>query len=274
MYKKLLNQELFGKQVIIGFFDVIHKGHIKLFEAVDKKNACIITFFEIPRKVPINNLLVRLEQLKELGFDEVYLYDIKQNNLTAKEFVDKYLKNAKEIVVGSDFIFGSDFKSIKCFVNDINLKLIKYDEHYSTTRIKELLSKGEIDKVNRLLYKPYNVANNVVKGDMLGRTIGFKTANFNFDRELFLQEGVYLTKTIIKNNIYKSLTIYGRPNSIKNTEFPLMETHILNFNKNIYGAKINVVFFQRIANIIRFNSKQELIDKIKEYVDICKRTKY
>ena len=271
-YKTLKTNSFKNKNVIIGYFDIIHKGHFQIFQKY--KNSCILTFKSTPsKKEPINNFKKRISQLKKMGFSEIYVFDLKKNNMKASDFYDKYLKAAQKIIVGSQFKFGKDQKLL-IEMNKNNVVFIKEISSCSTTLIKKYLSEGSIQKVNKILIDKYYIEAKVRHGKKIGRQIGFPTINFYFNKQLHLKFGVYLSKTMINNVIYKSISVYGIPKSIKNDKKIVMETHILDFNKKIYGKKVKVFIHKYLNDLIKFETQKELIDKIKEYKNICISTKY
>lgn len=271
-YKKLKIKSLNNKNVIIGYFDIIHKGHFEIFKR--NNNSCILTFKSTPsKKEPINNFKKRISQLNEMGFKEIYVFDLKKNNMSSSDFYNLYLKKAKKIIVGSQFKFGNDQKLL-IKMNKKNVVFINEKSSYSTTLVKNYLSNGYIEKVNKMLVEQYYVEEKVKHGKRIGRKIGFPTINFYFDKQLHLKFGVYLSKTMVDNKIYKSISIYGIPKSIKNDKKIVMETHIIDFNEKIYGKKVKVFIYKYLNELIKFETQNELIDKIKEYKNICISTKY
>lgn len=272
--RKLRTNSLKNKNVIIGNFDLIHYQHKKLFDL--EKDFVILTFKNIPRKNKsnINSIKSKCYFLNKYFHKPIYIFDVDKNNMSANEFVNKYLKKTKSIIVGSDFVFGNDFKSINEFKDIINLNIIQYNKNLSTTKIKELLLSGKIKEVNKLLPYSFSVYEKVVHGKKMGRQIGFRTINFSFKNNLTLQPGVYLTKTIYNNKIYKSITMFGKPKTIKDEKENLMETHIIDFNKIIYNKYVEVQFYKFLNPIKKYKSKEELIQAIKNYKKIATETNY
>ncbi len=272
MLKKLKANSLDNKNVAIGYFDLIHKKHYELLSKYD--DIVVLTFDHLPNKNDsINDINERVNYINSLGIKNVFVFDVMNNNMTAEAFVKKYLLKTKSVVVGSDFKFGCDVQSIYNFKDILKLDILEHDERFSTALVKQYLKNGNIDEANSLLEHPFEVSSKVVYGEKLGRTIGFRTINFNFDNSILL-DGVYLTKTIYKNKEYKSITMIGNPKTIKQANKQLMETHILGFDKNIYGKKIRVKFYKYINGIIKFNSREELINAINYYKQLALDSSY
>jgi riboflavin kinase/FMN adenylyltransferase len=137
----------------------------------------------------------------------------------------------------------------------------------STSYIKELLSKGDIKTANKLLDKPFYIKGIVKRGKQLGRQIGFPTMNISNNEIFYPRNGVYITKTTIKNIEYKSMTY---------VEFPIIESYLINYNKFQYNFKIRVDFFAKIRDNKVFKDHNTLIlqlnkdlTKIKDYFNIA-----
>ncbi len=264
-YKLLKPNDLNYKDIIIGYFDIIHLGHMRILE---NKNACVLTFINVPGKLnPINDDKTRIRNLKNLGFKQIYVFDLSKHNMRAKTFADKYLSLVKSITVGSDCKIGSDHQLITSIIDDKKVNAIKYNHNYSTTLVKKLLHEGKVKEINKILVIPLLFTYKVIKGNQLGRTIGYPTINFDIKDHLDLKPGVYLSLTSYKKEYYQSLTFWGIPKTFKtNQTTKMMETYIINFKKNIYHQKATVQLLQWIAPIIKFESKDELKQAIDKYV--------
>lgn len=272
MINKLKPNSLKNKNVVIGYFDLIHKKHLELFQKAN--DVVVLTFINLPNKQnSYHDIKTRVNNLKAFGVEKVYVFDVKKHNMTAQEFVYKYLVVANKIIVGSDFKFGKDVKSIFDFKDRLVIDVLDYDDMYSTTLAASALSKGNLIKVKKILDHDFFICDKVVHGEKLGRKIGFKTANFNIEKPI-IKAGVYLTKTVIHGVEYKSVTMVGKPSTIKDGSKNLIETHIIGFNKNIYGKKIKVVFYKNINELKKFDNKEELINAINKYKQICIDTNY
>lgn len=257
---KILEPNSINSDVIIGFFDVIHLGHKKLFSNL---NASIITFYKIPRKSSINPFKKRIQALRNLGFKNIYVVPEDELKLTAEIFIKKYLCNAKTITVGSDFKLGCDFKPITIFANLLNINLIDYDETYSTTKIKHALADGDCELIHKLTGKYFELSHVVNHGNRFGHQLGFPTINFNFENSYFLAPGIYYSHTIIKNKQYKSVSVMIKDKMLNNQKMEVLETHILDFNGDLYDQEITVKIIKKINDTRKFNNLDDLIDFIK-----------
>ena len=280
--------------VALGFFDGIHKAHQKIIgsavvEATEKGfKSAVITLDKSPKEyfgktseeslTPTNK---KNELLTNLGVDEVYYLEFneKLQNLSAEEFINNILKklNVDKVFCGFDYRFGYKGLGTPDLIKDNGIEVMvqekqKIDEEkISTTVLKEFVKKGEFSKYKEYTGRYYSISGLVVKGRQLGRTINFPTANLELDGKYLLPEtnGVYITKIKVNNNIYKSVTNIGYNPTVsdeKNKKF--IETHILDFDEDIYGEKIEIYFYE----FLRKEQKFESFDHLKEQLKLDKKS--
>lgn len=266
----------------IGAFDGVHKGHIELINKTKEinKNFQIVTFDEIPKLYfdkslkPLldnknkNNIFNDLKptNLIYLKFDEI-------NQLSSDEFL-KYLDinlRTKKIVVGKDFKFGKNRSGdvdniISYFGKDNVILLSDYiidNEKVSSTKIRNFLDTGNIQKANNFLGREYELSGLVVKGKKLGSKIGFPTANLQLNNDLYLPKfGVYEISCIVNGNLFKGILNIGITPTVLNSKKVKIEAHLFNFNENIYGKNIVIQLKKFIREEIKFNSIDDLIKQI------------
>ncbi|WP_314397537.1 bifunctional riboflavin kinase/FAD synthetase [uncultured Gemella sp.] len=277
----------------LGFFDGIHKAHQKIIgdavkEAGEEFISVVITLDKSPKEyfgktseeslTPINK---KNELLKELGVEEVYYLEFNEHlqNLSAEEFINNILKklNVDKVFCGFDYRFGFKGLGTPDLIKDSGIEVMiqekqKIDEEkISTTVLKEFVRNGEFLKYKEYTGRFYSISGLVVKGRQLGRTINFPTANLELDDKYLLPEmnGVYITKIKVNNKIYKSVTNIGYNPTVsdeKNKKF--IETHILDFDEDIYGEKIEIYFYE----FLRKEQKFESFDHLKEQLKLDKKT--
>lgn len=277
----------------LGFFDGIHKAHQNIIgeaieEAGEKFKSIVITLDKSPKEyfgktseeslTPINK---KNELLKELGVEEVYYLEFNEHlqNLSAEEFIELILKklNVEKVFCGFDYRFGNRGLGTPDLIKDSSIEVMiqekqKIDEEkISTTVLKEFVRNGEFLKYKEYTGRFYSISGLVVKGRQLGRTINFPTANLELDDKYLLPEmnGVYITKIKVNNKIYKSVTNIGYNPTVsdeKNKKF--IETHILDFDEDIYGEKIEIYFYE----FLRKEQKFESFDHLKEQLKLDKKT--
>lgn len=285
----------------IGNFDGIHKGHreiIKnLIQQTKKSNlkSAILSFtphpkiyFNKQKNFMINSQSKKKEILKDLGLD--YLIDLNFNDkftqLSHNEFEDKILLeklNSKRILIGKDFQYGNQRKGnidtlkIFCEKNKIELEeigLILNDHNsnkISSSAIRENLKSGKFELANKDLERNFSVAGKVIKGDQRGRTIGIPTANLEYPlNTITIPYGVYAVETLIEGNNYFGIVNFGiRPTF--NKDKPIVEAYLFDFDNDIYGKNIEILFHKQIRQEKKFNDIKELLNQIN--IDIAEAKK-
>jgi len=285
----------------IGNFDGIHKGHreiIKnLIQQTKKSNlkSAILSFtphpkiyFNKQKNFMINSQSKKKEILKDLGLD--YLIDLHFNDkftqLSHNEFEDKILLeklNSKRILIGKDFQYGNQRKGnidtlkIFCEKNKIELEeigLILNDHNsnkISSSAIRENLKSGKFELANKDLERNFSVAGKVIKGDQRGRTIGIPTANLEYPlNTITIPYGVYAVETLIEGNNYFGIVNFGiRPTF--NKDKPIVEAYLFDFDNDIYGKNIEILFHKQIRQEKKFNDIKELLNQIN--IDIAEAKK-
>ncbi|MDD3149517.1 MAG: bifunctional riboflavin kinase/FAD synthetase [Candidatus Gastranaerophilales bacterium] len=284
--KNLLNSSC----IALGFFDGIHIGHQKVInDAVEtaklsQTNSTVISFRNQPRAFfsdSASTLIVPIEKklkiLEEMGVNNVILLDFNEElaNLSAEKYVEMLVNSLapKAITVGFNHHFGKKNEGN----NDFLIKMgeiygyetrtipavIKNHNTISSTYIKYLIQNGKVDIANELLYYPYSIENVVKEGVKRGRNIGFPTANLEILNTCVVPSfGVYQGKINLNNRMYLTIVNIGNRPTYSDIETPLAEVHILGFNSDIYGQKIEVILEKKIRNEIKFNSENELIEQI------------
>lgn len=273
-----------GLSIAIGFFDGVHEGHkVLINKALESSEyECgVVTFspspYEMINKVSVSKQIAPIckkeELLSELGVD--YLLVIKFDEYTAslekKEFVDKFLigMNVKNLVCGFDWKYGhKGLGTTETLITDsedyfkVNIiEAVKYQgRKISSSWIKECLTNGNIELANTLLGREYNVEGNVCLGAQIGRTIGFPTANIDLDSRYILpKNGVYLVRVLLNDELYFGMANIGYNPTINKVDVVRLEVHILDFDRDIYGERLEVSFVKRIRDEVLFNSVDELI---------------
>lgn len=287
-FSKYLKEPTF---IALGSFDGIHRGHKKIINTLKKISneenvkSMVYTFRNHPRDVVgeksetkrIMTLECKISMLKELGVDIVNFatFDKEYMQISPEDFIKKLIThyNMKGIVVGFNNRFGykntGNTKLLKELGDKYGFKVIVIDgvtyndEVISSTLIRKKLENGEVEEVINYLERPYSMAGIVVEGRKIGRTIGFPTANMTIDKEKIIPKGgVYYTKVEIGEKFYKGITNIGYNPTVNGNNLTV-ETHILDFDKDIYGKKITVYFFKRIRSEKKFNSVDELKERLK-----------
>ena len=269
--------------IMLGNFDGFHRGHNSLLEELMKFKTfhALLTFYPHPLSLLKDTNFKILDTVKDkeeyLATKLDYLIVLKTSKTLLNESKVRFINflknnNCQNIVCGNDFTFGKNregtIKDLDCF----NLKVVPdftlYNKRVSSTLIRSNLLDGNIRKVTHLLGRYYEIEGIVSKGNQLGRTIGFRTANIEENEYLFPKRGVYFGYAIIDNKKY-----YGMINVGINPTFNLsklrIEINIFDFNQDIYNKTIRVGFIKHIRDEVKFNSKEELINELKKNKEEC-----
>ncbi|PLV64304.1 bifunctional riboflavin kinase/FAD synthetase [Brachyspira pilosicoli] len=265
-----------GSVVTIGKFDGVHKGHQKLIKytvnMAKKYNLLSVVMMIRKKNVSIYNMEENISFIKALGVNYIIVIDFLPEFYTmeAKEFFNRLIEyyKMKRIVIGEDFAFGKDrvgdidFLKRYALEKGVNVNIVNFLNHcgdkVSSSKIRDCLSNGEVENVNKMLGRHYTMSGIIIHGNALGRKIGYPTANLELDDNIFVPKmGVYSSLVKIGNSakLYKALTFIGISNINKELR---VESHILDFSKMIYGKKITVIFLKYIRDNIKVNSIEEV----------------
>jgi riboflavin kinase/FMN adenylyltransferase len=279
----------------IGTFDGVHIGHKKIIDQLNEEAAKIggesvlFTFFPHPRMVIfpeshglklIQTQEEKLEKLKEMGLQNVIVFPFtfEFSRLSALEFVRDMLVNqlhVKKLVIGYDHQFGKNREGSIHFLRDVaetyEFEVIEIPAqdiaavHVSSTKIREALLSGDIEKANDYLGAPFELIGKVVKGKQLGRTIGFPTANLKLANELKIipQNGVYAVKVFYQENCFEGMMNIGIRPTIESENDTTIEVHIFDFDQTIYGESLRVELSKKTRDEQKFNGIEALKNQLK-----------
>jgi riboflavin kinase/FMN adenylyltransferase len=283
----------FPTVITIGSFDGIHIGHKTLFKEtinLSKKlnvTPVIVSFDPHPRLIlfPEANfkLLTTLEEkiylLSKQEIKNLVLIPFSLNvaQLSADLFVQEYIVDdlkAKAIVVGFNFRFGRNRKGDTAYLEKLGEKynfvvktvspVVIDDLTVSSTVIRQLITRGEIEKANQLLGHPYFMIGKVVKGKGRGKNLGFPTANLEFpSSKLIPAPGVYAVWVYFKGKKFKGAMNIGTKPTFEDKELTV-EVHIFDFKEEIYGETLEVEIIKRIREEKRFSSLEALKEQIQK----------
>jgi riboflavin kinase/FMN adenylyltransferase len=231
----------------------------------------------------LNTMAEKAMLLEQKGIQNfiIHPFDKLFSELSPREFVEKVLVNQlniQKIIIGYDHKFGknraADFNDLIAFgkefgfeVEEISAKQVD-EVAVSSTKIRNSLLEGNISLANAYLGYSYMLSGNVVKGNQLGRTIGFPTANIQISEnyKLIPKNGVYIVTALVNNQtIFGMMNIGVKPTLGDNS--PTIEVHLLDFSEDIYGQEIQVNLIERLRDEQKFESFEALksqleIDKI------------
>ena len=283
----------------IGIFDGVHRGHQKILKklvteaARHNTKSLVITFHPHPRKVLnphshvpfLTSMEHRLKLIKELGVDFFLVVNFTKSlsRVSPDDFIKKILLdklNINALIVGKNFLFGckgrGNFTLLERASRKYGFFLLGVEpvkmkgKYISSTRIRGAIEKGDLKNASLMLNRPVTVLGTVIKGRRIGRKLGFPTANIDPHHEAIPPRGVYAVSVrVYKKNHNAILNIGTRPTfggDIKD----ILELHILNFKKDIYGEDVEIMFKRKIRCEKRFGSVEALRTQIK--YDITRAT--
>ena len=266
--------------VALGTFDGLHSGHKAVLQNILNKNYIpLVLTFDLPPKINQKSNLImspedKLKALTQLGIKAEVMEFNKVKDISADDFLS-FVKNKfspKIIATGYDFCFGkgalgnTSLLSEFCKANNILYKctdaIMVDGSPVSSTRIRKLISLGEIKKANQMLGFNFSFSGMVNHGDERGRTIGFPTINIAYPLELVTPKfGVYASLTEIDGVFYKSVTDIGVRPTFK-TDFVISETNLMNFSGNLYEKNARIHLVEFIREETKFGDLNELKNAI------------
>jgi riboflavin kinase / FMN adenylyltransferase len=286
-----------GVVVALGNFDGVHLGHqVVLRRAVEegrRRGVKVVaaTFHPHPRSVVGSGnpprLLTPVELRRELllgyGADEVVVipFDLELSRKSPEQFVRDVLVGeigAAVVVVGENFRFGhraaGDVRDLERLMREVGGTAVAVEVRgagregeISSTRIRALISEGEVTEAAGLLGRPYVLRGEVVMGDQRGRSIGFPTANVLPDPDAVIPaRGVYAGFVLIGEEKYAACTNVGVAPTFDRAE-SRVEAHLMDFEGDLYGSVVDVSFVKRIREERRFSGVDELTDQIRRDVE-------
>ena len=282
----------------LGYFDGVHRGHQRVISSAVEKakelNICsaVMTFDPHPSVVLghkhkhihyITPLEDKKEIVEEMGVDYLFIVRFTSEfaSLIPQDFVDQYIigLNVLHVVAGYDYSYGRlgkgtmetlPFHSRDMFTSTTISKLTDDEMKVSSTFIRESLLEGDVEKVHRLLGRPFKMKGTVIHGDKRGRKIGFPTANIELsDDYLTPKVGVYAVRMKIHDKWFNGVCNIGYKPTFKNPdEYSLtIEVHLFDFHTSIYGEEVYIEWYERIRDEQKFNGIDELISQIQKDKD-------
>ncbi len=285
--------------VTIGSFDGVHIGHRKILSSLQevKQQHCgesvILTFFPHPKMILhpedvdlklITTIDEKAELLEQLGVDNLIITPFTRDfsNLTAEEYIRHILVEqigTQRIVIGYDHRFGKNreggLKELQKYSLQYNYEVEEIAEQdineiaVSSTRVRSALLNGDVKTAATLLNYPFHLTGKVIKGDQIGRRLGFPTANILVAEtyKLIPADGIYAVTVEINEQVYKGMGYIGHRPTINGMSRNI-EVNIFDFEGDLYGMNIRVHFYDFIRGDIRFNSLDELREQLQRDKEI------
>ena len=288
-----------------GFFDGVHLGHRLVIERLVSEahargdESLVVTFWPHPRAVLqdgarelrlLNTLDEKKELLRSLGVDRVEVLDFTRSfaALTAEQYLRGVLRDrfgVTTLLMGYDNRLGSDrltAASLKPLADGMGVELMELSPlsfrpseargEISSTQIRSALDRGDIASAEAMLGYAYSLTGAVVAGNRLGRTIGFPTANMKLYEPLKLVpgRGVYAVDVEVLGRKFRGMTNIGTRPTVGGLTTSI-ETHILDFDEDIYGLPLRVTFLRRLRDEVRFPSLEELKAQLEKDREACRQ---
>ena len=292
-------RHLKGSAIAIGNFDGLHEGHrgvinetTNIAKALNVPRG-VITFEPHPRtffnpkqlNFRITPFKIKIRTIESLGVDFTLVLQFNHaiSNLTAEEFIQYVLAtglNVRHVVCGNDFSFGKNRAgNCKLLLNKgkslgFGLTAVKSINDgnnlvYSSTRIRNLLSEGNVKEAAVLLGRPFEIIGRVRQGDQRGREIGFPTANISLKEYIAIAFGVYAVRALIQNSNgtpikwLSGVANFGIRPTFKISD-PVLEVFLFNFEGNLYGTSLRIQIIEFIRPEYKFSSLDQLKVQIKK----------
>ena len=292
--KNPLPENLKGGVIAIGNFDGVHRGHqTVLSRALELSEArgipaLVLTFEPHPRTVfnpdkPVFRLTpapMRARILEAMGFHSVieYPFDRDFSQRSADEFIHSILIDwlgASEVVTGFDFHFGKGREGGPAFLmeagrkNGFGVTLVDAfrDEGaavVSSSRIRGLLAEGDVAEAAGLLGYRFTVEAEVIRGQQLGRTLGYPTANMALPPEAELKPGIYAVRLRrADGTLHDGVASFGYRPTVTENGAALLETYVFDFSGSLYGETCSVSFFGHLRDELKFAGLEPLVAQIR-----------
>jgi riboflavin kinase/FMN adenylyltransferase len=276
--------------VTIGTFDGVHIGHRKIIARLKELaevaggETVILTFFPHPRMILhpedeniklITTIAEKAELMEQLGVDHLIITPFSRDfsNQSAEEYIRDILVKKigiKTIVIGYDHRFGKDRKGglddLLRLAPVYNFEVLEIPEQdindvaISSTRIRTALLDGQIDIANECLGYPFFITGKVIRGDQLGRQLGYPTANLMLEEryKLIPSDGIYAVRVKVEGKDYNGMAYIGHRPTV-NGMTRNIEVNIFDFNADIYNKQLRMEFLHFVRQDIRFASLDELV---------------
>jgi len=280
-----------GSVACVGAFDGVHLGHRALLDRVverareENRTAIAISFEPIPREffargTPVPRLASvreKIERIGEAGIDRLLLlrFDAKLAAMEAGDFVARVLRErcgVREVWVGADFRFGQKRQGDVAMLQRLGeeqgfvtatLSDISIDgERVSSSAIRTHLAAGEFDAASHPLGRPFSIGGHVVRGQQLGRKLGYPTANIRLGKRASPVGGIFAVRVRgVERDALPGVASLGVRPTVNGTE-PLLEAHLFDFDGDLYGRRIDVEFVAKLRDEAKFDDLDAMVRQI------------
>jgi riboflavin kinase/FMN adenylyltransferase len=275
----------------LGNFDGVHLGHQRALSILRERSrelgapAVAVTFEphpvsvlrpeRAPKRILTPKLKVELLGAQAIDHLVIIHFTREFSQISAERFVEEVLVGklrVAELVLGADFRFGHGREGDLEFLrrlgerDDFLVREVQGFEHggevVSSSRIRRTLEQGAVDEAREMLGRPYFFDSTVIRGDGRGRQMGFPTANLKADGDVLVGDGVYATEAIVLGERVPGMSHLGRRPTF-GLEERTVETHLFDFDRDLYGASLRLHFHRRIRGTVKFASAEALRDRLR-----------
>lgn len=289
----------------IGNFDGVHLGHQAMINRLNEVAAkldlasCVMIFephpreFFTPDQAPtrLTSLREKLEILEKLKVEcvQVCHFNFEFASISAEDFITRILKRGlgvRWMLVGDDFRFGALRRGNSAMLHACSIQHgfeIEEMNSYtlggtrvSSTAIREALVEGDLELAKYFLGRPYSISGRVICGDRLGKRIGFPTANIQLRHNRPPLSGIFVVKVYSMDKVFPQTELHGvaslgvRPTLCENGK-PVLEVHLFDFKKEIYGCHLRVEFLKKLRDEVKYPNLEVLIKQIGKDVEYAKK---
>jgi riboflavin kinase/FMN adenylyltransferase len=292
VFRTIPKQATTATVLAIGNFDGLHLGHRALLERLTAKAralnlpAAVMTFEPHPRELfapeqapaRLTSLREKLGLLEACGVERVYVchFSRKLAALTAEQFIEQILVRGlavRHLIIGDDFRFGrgrsGDFTTLQAagaehgFGVEAMHTIDLCGERVSSSAVRDMLAEGDLEHAARLLGRPYRISGRVVHGEKIGGRIGFHTANIQLKRKRLPLTGIFaVTVSGLGDQPLPGAANLGVRPTVAQGSRAVLEVHLLDFDRQIYGAHVTVHFLHKLRDEMKFDSLDTLRTQI------------
>ena len=292
VFTDIENIDITKSAICVGTFDGLHKGHQTIINQTIKQakrlnaKSIVFTFWPHPHEIIFPNKTVyylntfqeKIDLFSKSGIDYLILYPFDKTfaNKTSKEFIDDFLikrLKMKFFVIGYDHQFGKEregkYETLKNVAQELDFGIERIEQQsannvlISSTKIRSLIKEGELELANQLLGYTYFISGKVIRGQQIGSSIGFPTANIQIaQNKIMPQVGVYCIEAKINNKIRQGIANVGFKPTVEESRTLSLEVHFFDFHDNIYHQELSILFYKKIRDEQKFNSLSELKQQI------------
>jgi len=279
--------------VTSGTFDGVHFGHQKILRRLKEiaeqtgGETVLLTYWPHPRLVLhpgeikfhlLSSIEEKIELLEQFGIEHMLIIPFTRDfsNMTSEDFIKEILVGkigTKKLVIGYDHRFGRDrsgsFEELKQNAPVFGFEVEEIPEQdiddvaISSTKIRQALESGHIETANLYLGRPYQIRGYVVKGDGLGKQLGYPTANImvDFEQKMIPADGIYAVKVRRDSQSYDGMSNIGYRPTV-NGKTRVIEVNIFDFEGDIYGEYLEVLFYKKTRDEQKFNNLDGLVEQL------------